>query len=93
MTDQPLPDPELNVQGEDPVIPDEGVDAVPPDLVAAGTDTDSDRPVDETLVEPLEGGLPDDREGVEPGGFAPGDADDRPSGSDDLDDPDNPIVR
>jgi hypothetical protein len=59
-----LPDPDLNVQGEDPVIPDEGVDAVPPDIVEAGVDTDSERPVDETLSDPLEGGVPDDRRGA-----------------------------
>jgi hypothetical protein len=64
MTEQQLPDPELNIQGEDPVIPDEGVDAVPPDLVAAGTDTDSERPVDETLSDRLDGGVPDEREGT-----------------------------
>jgi hypothetical protein len=61
---QNLPDPDLNIQGEDPVIPDEGVDAVPPELVDAGIDTESDRPVDETLSDPLEGGVPDDRPGA-----------------------------
>ena len=34
------------------------------DLVAAGTDTDSERPVDETLSDRLEGGVPDEREGA-----------------------------
>lgn len=59
-----LPDPDLNIQGEDPVIPDEGIDAVPPELVDAGIDTDSGRPVDETLSDPLEGGVPEDRPGA-----------------------------
>ena len=62
--EQDLPDPDLNIQGEDPVIPDEGVDAVPPELVDAGIDTESDRPVDETLSDPLEGGVPDERPGA-----------------------------
>ena len=57
-------------------IPDEGIDAVPPDLVAAGTDTGSDRPVDETLSDSLAGGVPDERAGGGPGGAASGDADD-----------------
>ncbi|MFD1211320.1 hypothetical protein ACFQ36_04610 [Arthrobacter sp. GCM10027362] len=64
MTEQALPDPELNVQGEDPVIPDEGIDAVPPELVASGTGTDSERPVDETLSDRLEGGAASERDGA-----------------------------
>ncbi len=68
-----LPDPELSVQGEDPVIPDEGVDAVPPDLVDAGVDTGSERPVDETLSDPLEGGAPDERAGASLDEFDPDD--------------------
>lgn len=37
MSEPNLPDEELNITGEDPVIPDEGVDAVPPELI--GDDT------------------------------------------------------
>lgn len=77
MTEENLPDPELNIQGEDPVIPDEGVDAVPPDVVAAGTDTGSDRPVDETLSDALEGGVASERGGLPPAGVEPGRADDQ----------------
>jgi hypothetical protein len=75
VTEQQLPDPELNIQGEDPVIPDEGIDAVPPDLVASGTDTDSPRPVDETLSDRLEGGVPDERPGDMPEEYGPDDPD------------------
>jgi hypothetical protein len=71
--EQNLPDPELNIQGEDPAIPDEGVDAVAPDLVAAGVDTESERPVDETVSDPLEGGVSDDRPGASLDEFDPDD--------------------
>jgi hypothetical protein len=80
VAEQQLPDPELNVQGEDPVIPDEGVDAVPPDLVDSGTDTESERPVDETLSDRLEGGVPDERPGGTQEEFDTGDLDDPDAG-------------
>ncbi|HEX2246413.1 MAG TPA: hypothetical protein VHH13_02535 [Arthrobacter sp.] len=54
MTEQNLPDPDLNVQGEDPVIPDEGVDAVPPELVEGGIDTEEEGTVDETVSDELD---------------------------------------
>ncbi|NKX54174.1 hypothetical protein [Arthrobacter mobilis] len=77
MTEQNLPDPNLNIQGEDPVIPDEGIDAVPPELVEAGVDTDSERPVDETLSDGLEGGAPSERAGAPQEEFGPDDPDGR----------------
>jgi hypothetical protein len=77
MSEQNLPDPDLNIQGEEPVIPDEGVDAVPPELVDAGVDTDSERPVDETLSDPLDGGAPSERPGAGLDDFGPDIPDDR----------------
>jgi hypothetical protein len=56
-----LTDPRLTVQGANPVIPDQGVDAAPSELVDAVVVADSERCLDKTLSDPLEGGVPDNR--------------------------------
>jgi hypothetical protein len=68
-----LTDTGLNIQGDDPTIPDEGIEAAPPDLGCAAADTDSERTVDGTLPAPLEGGVADGLLGTPREEFKPDD--------------------
>lgn len=66
MTEQNLPDEEFDTTGEDPIIPDEGIDAVPPDEVDVDPDQlaadpdedfpgeDEDFPADQVLRDETE---------------------------------------